>query len=194
MERQRKRKFIIMITLMVVVSAMSLGFAAFSATLNISSNASVTPSSDDFLLKIKRSSTNTLSRLEMVGYNGAVPTSIVQYAPLGSFNNFPLMVSGTFTEPGQYIELPFEIVNAGAYDAYLKGVTFNYIDGTSSIKQCTASGDNPGTQSLIDAACDDFYIEISVGEDVLNESNSFANGHVFSQGETEAVSIKNHHY
>ena len=35
MERDRKQKFIVMIALMVAIASMSLGFAAFSTTLNI---------------------------------------------------------------------------------------------------------------------------------------------------------------
>lgn len=48
MERDRKQKFIVMIALMVAIASMSLGFAAFSTTLNISSSATVSPDSSNF--------------------------------------------------------------------------------------------------------------------------------------------------
>ena len=47
----RKKLFILGILLICVVS-FSIGFAAFSTTLNISSSASVTPNSDAFNIKI----------------------------------------------------------------------------------------------------------------------------------------------
>ena len=48
MERQRQIKILSIIALVVAIVGMSLGFAAFSTTLNISSSASVTPDSEDF--------------------------------------------------------------------------------------------------------------------------------------------------
>ena len=52
MKKNRKVKFIIMIILMLAIAGMSLGFAAFSETLNISSSASVSANSSEFNLKL----------------------------------------------------------------------------------------------------------------------------------------------
>lgn len=48
MSRNRKSKLIILIALVVSVCAMSIGFAAFSATLTISSSATVIPDDGGF--------------------------------------------------------------------------------------------------------------------------------------------------
>ena len=48
MEHNRKIKILSIVALVLAISAMTLGFAAFSTTLNISSSASVTPNSGDF--------------------------------------------------------------------------------------------------------------------------------------------------
>ena len=48
MEKQRQVKMLSIIALVVAVAGMTLGFAAFSTTLNISSSATVTPNSEDF--------------------------------------------------------------------------------------------------------------------------------------------------
>ena len=52
MEKSRQIKMMFVIALVLSVTAMTLGFAAFSTTLNISSSASVTPSSSDFQVTI----------------------------------------------------------------------------------------------------------------------------------------------
>ena len=51
MEHNRKQKMLIIIALVVGIASLSIGFAAFSTTLNISSSASVTPNSDTFSVK-----------------------------------------------------------------------------------------------------------------------------------------------
>ena len=48
MEKERHIKILSIIALVLAIAGMSLGFAAFSTTLNISSSASVTPNSDNF--------------------------------------------------------------------------------------------------------------------------------------------------
>ena len=67
--RLSKRKYRLLITIALILSiialviaivGMSLGFAAFSATLNISSSASVTPDSGSFYLGFYPSTTSTL--------------------------------------------------------------------------------------------------------------------------------------
>ncbi|MBQ3511969.1 MAG: hypothetical protein IJA30_06735 [Bacilli bacterium] len=48
MEKERQIKLLSIIALVVAITGMTLGFAAFSTTLNISSSATVTPNSEDF--------------------------------------------------------------------------------------------------------------------------------------------------
>ena len=52
MEKRRKIQILSIVALMFAIVGMSVGFAAFSATLNISSSATVTPSSGDLKIKI----------------------------------------------------------------------------------------------------------------------------------------------
>ena len=47
----RDRKKLVIFMLMFSIAALSIGFAAFSASLNISSQASITPNSDTFSVK-----------------------------------------------------------------------------------------------------------------------------------------------
>ena len=52
MKNSRQTKLLVIIALVLALTGMSLGFAAFSSTLSISSSASVTPNSSDFKIKI----------------------------------------------------------------------------------------------------------------------------------------------
>lgn len=52
MEKERQVKILSIVALVIAIAGMTLGFAAFSTTLNISSSATVTPSSDDFKITI----------------------------------------------------------------------------------------------------------------------------------------------
>ena len=48
MEKNRQIKILSIVALVLAIAGMSLGFAAFSSTLTISSSATVTPNSNDF--------------------------------------------------------------------------------------------------------------------------------------------------
>ena len=52
MEKSQRTKILTIIVLAIGVIAMSLGFAAFSVNLNVSSSATVTPNEEDFKIKI----------------------------------------------------------------------------------------------------------------------------------------------
>lgn len=192
MERNRKVKIIIMITLMVAITAMSLGFAAFSATLNISSSASVTPSSDGFKLHLHNQTTHTsdLSSqiANIVGYNGAIAGTPAKYLPTNSLSIHPF--GGTFTAPGQYIELKAYIVNEGYYDAYLGDIIYNNVDGTDSFVSCTIPSDSDASQALVDAACDDFTVNVEIDDNLITKDEPYLYGYVLPQGEAASLTIR----
>ena len=192
MERNRKIKIIIMITLMVAITAMSLGFAAFSATLNISSSASVTPSSDDFKLHLHNQTTHTsdLSSqiANIVGYNGAIAGTPAKYLPTNGLSIHPF--GGTFTAPGQYIELKAYIVNEGYYDAYLGDIIYNNVDGTDSFVSCAIPSDSDASQALVDAACDDFTVNVEIDDNLITKDETYLYGYVLPQGEAASLTIR----
>ena len=91
MERQRKTKVMFMLALILVIVGMSLGFAAFAATLNISSSASVTPDSGSFYLGFYPSTTPTLddALIAPTTSGGATGSSVT----LSSWFNYYLRVN-----------------------------------------------------------------------------------------------------
>ena len=99
MEHNRKIKILSIVALVLAISAMTLGFAAFSTTLNISSSASVTPNSGDFSVKFSTSQ-NSLVVAAVAPSSKSTGAS----ATNGTINNeaIPTLtnLSATFSKPG----------------------------------------------------------------------------------------------
>ena len=151
---------------------MSLGFAAFSATLNISSSATVTPDSGNFNIELSASSSTP-------GEQHDIPIKITGNATAADVIVLGTSVSGlkaNFTEPGSSVAYTLYAHNIGEYDAYLTSINFENISGTTSNKKCTKT-DSTATDSLVADAC--AAINLSV---VVNKKNTY----------TSTTSISNH--
>ena len=144
-----KIKILIIIVLVLAITGMTLGFAAFSSTLNISSSAIVTPNSDDFKVVISGSDTDfSVSEIGYVAENGAT-------ADVGFCNGFECNSSNVqFTEPGQKVTYKAYVHNIGKYVAYIKTIEFANVNGTEHKKICSAVENGGATQTLVDAACE----------------------------------------
>ena len=185
MERQRKRKFIIMITLMVVVSAMSLGYAAFSTTLNISSSASVTPNSSSFYLGFYPSNIPSLDdgTISPSTTGGATGNNITVDAGSTTITG----LKANFTEPGQTIVYSFYVGNESEYDAYLRAINFLNVSGQSKNKVCT-----PGTgttASLVDATCEAITMTVEVDGTIATDTKTNISGKSLAKGNYVQVTI-----
>ncbi|MBO5121324.1 MAG: hypothetical protein J6C28_06545 [Bacilli bacterium] len=142
MEHSRKQKLLTIIALVVVIASLSIGFAAFSTTLNISSSASVSPSSDTFKVKFSTSSDSLVEGPVVSSNNTMTTTSGV----IDNSSNPTIKgISVTFTSPGEYAEFTFYARNEGEYTAYLNNINF------LGEKVCTA--ETGTTDSLVQSAC-----------------------------------------
>ncbi|MBO5120170.1 MAG: hypothetical protein J6C28_00605 [Bacilli bacterium] len=156
MEHNRKQKLLVIFALIIGIASLSIGFAAFSVSLNISSSANVSPNSDTFSVKFSTEQNSLVA-------SDVVPSSITSgiTATNGKINNKfnPTItnLSATFTEPGQYVEYTFYARNEGEYTAYLNSINFI---GTNT---CEAS-DN-ATSSLVEQACDSIYTIVYLGDE-----------------------------
>ena len=180
MEKQRQIKILSIVALVLAISAMTLGFAAFSTTLSISSSASVTPSSADFAVKFSTSSTSLVT-------DAVVPSSkttgltttngtIVNGASPTLTN-----LSATFTSPGQYAEYTVYARNSGEYTAYLNNI--NYLGE----KICIASTGT--TESLVQSACEDINVKVTIGSTTYDDTTPISS-HPLAKGVSEAVKVK----
>ena len=146
MEKQRKIKILSIVALVLAICALTLGYAAFSTTLNISSSASVSPNSDDFSIKITTVN-DDFGDVDPIGYDADVATmaKIVGTSLTGIVVNF--------TEPEQEVYYRFFVYNSGKYDAYLNSISFGD-------KNCSAK--NGATLELVNAACEGISRKLTI--------------------------------
>lgn len=185
MEKNRRVKILSIIALVLAIVGMSLGFAAFSATLNISSSASVSPSSDSFKVVLSDSAIS-------VDDVGSV-SFISGEATNGAFASDALIdetvaydLGASFTKTNQTVTYTFYIHNIGEYDAYLTGITFVALDN-GSYKKCSSSttDSTKATESLVQSACSGIKITISIGGTTYDVGSTNIFGHMLPKGGVE---------
>lgn len=176
MEKDRTTKVVAVCALLLAVVGVSLGFAAFSQNLKISSTATVTPSDNMFIYFASSDQKNGEGEIvaDPVGANPAQydnqdDTSVEHKAVIDNSNNKAPTITGLradFTAPGQSVSYSFYAYNAWEYDAYLKAIN---IDAT---KVCEAKDGSLSDDETIKAsqeakiveACKGISISVKVGE------------------------------
>lgn len=199
MERNRQTKILSIIALVLAITGMSLGFAAFSSTLTISSSATVTPNDDNFSVEIIGMDSNgdytlTDTILGVAEGNATGSNATVTNGKTLTISN----INVSFTEPGQRVWYRFIIKNTGMYDTYMKSGQVKALSGQDSPIVCTAADGSNVTQSLMDDACSaidvDFYFYLndniiydmnmrSIFGYVGNEATSFGDDFVMKPNE-----------
>lgn len=160
MKNYRKGQFITIVVLLIVIITLGVGFSAFSTMLNISSSASVTPNSGEFMLGFYDnvgSSTGSMANIypnvEFGGATGSAITLINGDTSISGLNVY-------FTNPGQTISYLFTVKNMGKYDAYLNKIAAYNVSGEDAFKVCIP-GDGT-TASLVESSCDGINIEVVI--------------------------------
>lgn len=180
MEKQRQIKIMSIVALVLAICALTLGYAAFSTTLNISSSASVSPNSDDF--KVRFVGINGDNNVPSVNASGEASVGIISDDGLSiSGINVPMSKLGDGAEYEVYIE------NQGLYDAQIKKVGIMNIDGDTVNRRCV--GDDVSPQLL-----SDFCSTITYGFSIFSEdgeklSNGGSTGIVLRKGEKVVARI-----
>lgn len=186
MEKDRGTKTMAIVALMVAVVSLSVGFAAFSSALNVSSSATVSPVATTFNVDFSSSSSG-------VETNSITPTvtgdATATNATISNTGDPTITgLAATFTAPGQSATYTFYAYNAGEYLAYLNSITFANASGGSSFRVCTA-GDG-ATDTLVQAACDDISVSIKVGsESATTGSVASIAGHSLAVGAGEEIVV-----
>lgn len=204
MEKNRSSKIIAVVALIIAVFGLTLGFAAFSTTLTISSSATVTPSSENFKVYFSPdgnevSTGEEATALTVTGTGTGAGTATIDTTRLKASN-----LTAAFTVPGQTVTYSFYVVNQGSYDAYLKSIIMENITGESIIKKCVKATEKDGvaiptneqaTDELVAAACEKIKIKVSVGSgDKLatanNGSSGSISGHSLAQTANEPIVVE----
>lgn len=175
MEKNRGSKVIAIVGLVVAVAALSIGFAAFTQNLTISSSAKVTPS--DNVLKVLFSSSDGTQAEEAVVANPSTSadgkTQTGTNATINNNGGVNPTITGLhadFTAKKQTVTYTFYVHNDSEYIAYLRSVAFGNAAGSDTYKKCT-KGTNT-TESMVTAACADVTLKISVGGTEFTSSNA----------------------
>lgn len=173
MERNRGSQVLAIVALLLAVGGLSLGFAAFSQTLTIKSSAEVNPV-DKF--NVEFFGDNDATSVAGVTSDSTVTGLKAATATINNNNHTITGLKATFTEPGQSVTYTFKARNTGEYIAYLRQVAFAQPSGAAgnALSVCTskASAENPATQSLVDAACDDITLSVKVGSETAVTSTT----------------------
>ena len=189
MEKNRSSKIIAVVALVVAVLGLTLGFAAFSNTLTITSSAYVSPSSEKF-------------QINMSGSNSEITTSVIGTPSLDDNLGYyasPAIVSGSsisglkanFTLPDQEVVYTFYVHNEGEYDAYLNSIIFSNVNGQTAPRVCTAVDPQTTTAALISSACESISVTIKVGEDAaVAGSQATINNHILAKNTKEKVEVR----
>ena len=185
---ERSSRIVAVVALCVAVTGLTLGFAAFSNSLTISSSANVTPDASTFNVDFS-SVSGSVETEDIVPVKS--PESIV--ATNGSIDNTsnPTIsnLSATFTKPGDKVTYTFYAHNAGEYVAYLNSISFNNASGSATSKKCTAGGGT--TDALVQVACDDITLSVKVGrESETTGSLSSISGHSLAKNASEEIIVE----
>ena len=177
MEKNEKTtKILAIVALLISVAGVSLGFAAFSSTIQVVANANVTPNATVYKgSTLSLNSDNVLTGSFIATTVGGATADNATLSETGISN-----ISVHFTEPGQSATYSFYGLNNTAFITYLNSVAF----GT---KSCT-----PGegtTASYVAEACDDITMTISAGGESFTSSNSNVSNHGVAAGTNEPIAV-----
>ena len=180
MRDNKRTNLYILGALLLGVVSISIGFAAFSNTLKIQSQANVTP--DESTFKVVFSSDGTTYKTDPVP---GTPTGAGVTVDNGTIDNTtnPTITGlhASFKSPGQKAVYNFFVHNKGDYLAHLNSITFK------GSKTCTAG--NGATQSLVDAACSSITMKVEIGSLSVTETTQNITGETIEAGAFEPISV-----
>lgn len=177
MKKEKQSKLVAILALCVSVVGLTLGFAAFSNTLTISSSATVSPNESDFNINVYGISdfkgdtyagTNSLPPIELYtsettsvankssSINPALASSDSKITDNGKSITITDINVG-LTEPGQQVSYYYLIKNEGEYDAYLDMTKVGVGEFTLP-REGTCTAEEGVTPELLEKACHNVYL------------------------------------
>jgi len=193
-EKERSTKIIAVIALVVAVVGLSIGFAAYTRSLNITDiQGTVTPGDMDLdvLFDNDQNNENTVSVVKGIGSaavadeTGATITNSV----LDSGSN--PTISGfraNFSKKGESVTYTFYVYNNSPYNAYLESVTFT---GATPHKTCEALDETDENDEVVANACKDITLSLKVGTDtILSTGEATYKSHTIGAGQWQQVTVE----
>ena len=177
MEKERQVKLLSIIALVVAIAGMTLGFAAFSTTLNISSSATVTPNSSDFKINVYgfedyesiEQFLDSGFSIENINLSSTTAAGLAQEAEstflMASIDNNSHTISNLqaqFTLDKGMITYPLIIKNEGKYDAYIDLSDFLNDSVLSKEYGATCFAGEGASEELVEKACNGLKITFGI--------------------------------
>ena len=181
----KKNTTLILIITIISVLGLSIGFAAFSSSLTVKSNATITPDSGEFkvVFSSKSDSLSTTGVTVTKTGNAQTGTPTIDNTTNPTIKN----LSASFTAPGEKVEYTFYARNEGSYDAYLSSVVFDNIKGKSVFKECVAG---EGTSSsMVESACNGIKVTTTVLSTSYTDTTLNITNHVLKKNNSELVKV-----
>lgn len=184
MEKERGAKVIAIIALLVAVVGVSVGFAAYTAQLQISNTSATVGagSVEDFSVEFSTNGTSIDTNIDTLVTKASVVGATAVKATGASMNGTTINgLSANFTEPGQSVTYTIYAHNTGKFLAYLRSITIGS-------KTCTALGDTK--QELVDDVCPSISMTVKVGNESATgiSVNNYTN-HSLAKESSEAIVI-----
>lgn len=176
-------RIISIVALVLGIIGVTLGYAAFSNTLTISSSAEVNPDSSTFNVDFSSSDQSVVTNPITPSLSANVTGFSATNATIDNTSDPTISnLKATFTAPGQSVTYTFYSYNAGEYIAYLNSVVF------SGSKTCTPA--NGTTASLVTSACNGIGLSVKVGnEAATTTSQASISGHSLGINAAEEVVV-----
>ena len=157
------------LAIVVSVLGLSLGFAAFSNTLTIKSEALVQPNKNLFNIDFVGDSGGSVAPV----IDNTVPGATATNATIGSDANGNSVIENikaTFTKPGQSVSYTFNTSNSGSFKAYLKSISFSNASLGDSFKLCSKVTEGKetseqATDALVASACSGINLTLTLGSE-----------------------------
>lgn len=147
MEKGRGTKALVVVTLLVSVLALSIAYAAYSATLLISGTVTAKKSSDAWNVHFESTDGST-TLTPTLGGNAKVTSSATLTET--KISDFEI----TFYAPGDSISYDFEVKNTGSVDATLNKITLGSLSCSKS------TGTQQGTEADANNLCGNLDMNI----------------------------------
>ena len=189
MEKNNDSKVIAIIALVIAVAGLSIGFAAFSTTLNIGSTANVEVGNDEWNVGFAANSEMApLDRANAQTVNGQTAGENNGVAKLMKYTFYQDTPATISTTAGSKVEYSFNIKNDGRINASLASITFgsltcayiaNAADRTETDEDNLGTTYSAGTGTISAEDCATmFNVSLSIGNPATvytKDSSSFNN-------------------
>lgn len=153
MRQNRQSKIVAILAICVSVVGLTLGFAAFSNALTISSSATVSPDKEDFKIVFSANEDPNVEDyvVEPILSGGATadPITLIN----GDVPAIP-EINAVLTGPDQSVIYEIYAHNKGQYTAYWKELIISAVGDTGKTIVCTPAEGSGATDSLVQKACE----------------------------------------